>query len=163
MVRLATAADRPAIVRLQSHLASPSPALVDLVGTDAALAVLDEPAADERTMLDAADAAATDERPQGAATRAVGYALAISGDPAELCELAVAPGWRRQGRGRALCAGLCSRLGREGTAAITSLAAADDDRARGFHESVGFEAVGRVPDHFGPGLDAVRYRRSLSG
>lgn len=139
-VRLATPADASALVRLQSCLSEPSPALLAgaLEATEGAA-----PA----TVLVSTDGA---DDP-------VAYLLAVPGDGRTyVAELAVAPGNRREGRATALlsaCAADAERL--------TVTVAPDNEAARSLYRSVGFERVRRLPDFFDDG-PALLYRRDAS-
>jgi ribosomal-protein-alanine N-acetyltransferase len=147
-VRPARPGDRPALRALRTALATPSEGLLD-----AALgggAVEGGPVA----LVAVPDA---DPGP-------VGYALAIPG-PADaapavvtLAELAVAPGARRAGVGSTLVAAVAARFPDHDRIRVTTRA--DDDRARGFYRSLGFERRARLPDYYGSS-DAVRLDRSL--
>jgi ribosomal-protein-alanine N-acetyltransferase len=91
----------------------------------------------------------------------VGYGLAMrdgEGEVAYLAELAVAPGHRRRGHGSALLSALLDRLSDHEMLRLTTRA--DDDRARAFYESAGFEPVRTLPDHYADG-DGVLYERKL--
>ncbi|MDS0294219.1 GNAT family N-acetyltransferase [Halogeometricum luteum] len=132
-VRPARPDDRPALSRLQSHLAEPSPELLaaaDVVGT----------------VLVSVDA---DDRP-------VGYLLAVEdgNDACHVAELVVAPDRRREGRARDLLTAAVEA--RPAGSVVTVTVAAGNDAARSLYESVGFEEAGRRPDFFESG-DAVAY------
>jgi ribosomal-protein-alanine N-acetyltransferase len=97
----------------------------------------------------------------GSDTRAepVGYAVAIpEGDVAYLAEFAVAAGYRRSGRGSALMAALCARLGSDGFEAIRLTVKMDDEVARSFYDAQGFQVRSLIPHHYedGDGLQLVR-------
>lgn len=74
----------------------------------------------------------------------VGYALAVTGEPTYLVELAVAPVHRSAGHGSAL---LNAVLARGGKCRLT--ACADDERARRFYEHHGFRVAKRLPEYYG--------------
>jgi ribosomal-protein-alanine N-acetyltransferase len=139
VIRPATPADRPALVRLQSHLPEPSPALLD-----AALA--DGPAAPTpATALVSTDEDGTP----------VAVLLAVPGDGTTyVAELVVAPARRREGRARALLAACAERSGD----ALTVTVAPDNEAARSLYRDCGFEKRERLPDFFDDGA-ALRYRR----
>jgi ribosomal-protein-alanine N-acetyltransferase len=138
VIRPATPADRPALVRLQSHLPEPSPDLLDAALDDAAL-----------TPATALVSAAEDEAP-------VAYLLAVPGDGTTyVAELVVAPDHRREGRARALLAACAERAGDD---ALTVTVAPDNAAARSLYRDCGFEKRGRLPDFFEDGA-AIRYRR----
>jgi len=90
----------------------------------------------------------------------VGYALAMCDDAGDayLAELAVAPGHRRQGYGRALVEAVARRLADHDRLTLTT--PADDERARAFYRDAGFALVERLPGHF-EGQDGVRLARPL--
>lgn len=82
-------------------------------------------------------------------TDAVGYALVLPDDAkgdAYLAELAVAPGHRRQGYGRALLEAAAARVSDHDRLTLTTRAA--DERARAFYRDAGFSLVERLPDHY---------------
>ena len=137
MIRPATPADRPALVRLQSHLPEPSPDLLDAALDDAAL-----------TPATALVSAAEDEAP-------VAYLLAVPGDRTTyVAELVVAPARRREGRARALLTACAERT----DGALTVTVAPDNGAARSLYRECGFEQRERLPDFFDDGA-AIRYRR----
>jgi ribosomal-protein-alanine N-acetyltransferase len=89
----------------------------------------------------------------------VGYALVLPDDRREdayLAELAVAPGHRRQGYGRALLEAAARRSSDHDRLTLTTRA--DDDRARAFYREAGFTPAERLPDHY-DGADGVRLAR----
>lgn len=124
MIRNATPADRPTILRLQSSLPESTPCLLDGVGT--VLVSVDE----------------TDTP--------VGYLLAVVGDGAHVAELVVAPDHRREGRATRLLRTLLENVDGRVTVATTP----DNDAAIELYRSLGFEVVERRPDYYesGPGL-----------
>lgn len=75
----------------------------------------------------------------------VGYALAITGDPAYLAELAVAPEHRGSGYGSALLTALIERVG-DSELRLTTHADATD--ARRFYERHDFTVAERLPGHY---------------
>lgn len=89
-----------------------------------------------------------------------GYVLLVTGAVAYLPELAVAPARQGEGVGTALLDAVVSDLRRRenGPDRLRVTARADDDRAREFYESRGFEVVERLPDFFesAAGLAMVR-------
>jgi ribosomal-protein-alanine N-acetyltransferase len=132
MIRRGTAADRPRLRTLQSELAEPSPELLDL-GLGGAGVVL------------------VAERDGAVA----GYALAIPGDadasPAAVfvAELVVAPAHRRSGLGSDLLDAVAAATPAYDELRLT--ARVSDERALAFYDAVGFERMGRLPDHFADG------------
>ena len=169
-IRPARPADAPAIRELQSFLAEPAPTL--LSAALAGLAA-DEDGVSDTDGASAADGAipagsrhstttrSTRRAPRvddgfrllvsvadavdpSASSRPVGYLLALVGEGTHLAELAVAPDFRRAGRGRALC----RRLVATAPSPVTVHVAADNTAARRCYESVGFHTVERVEDRF---------------
>lgn len=91
----------------------------------------------------------------------VGYAVAIpEGTNCYLAEFAIAPQFRREGRGSALMRTLIERLGAEEYERLRLSVRVDDDRARGFYDAHGFEARSLVPDQYESG-DALVLERPL--
>jgi ribosomal-protein-alanine N-acetyltransferase len=137
VIRPATPADAAVLARLQTHLAEPSPALLDAWSSDA----VPSPA----TVLVST----------AAADRPVGYLLAVPGDGAAyVAELVVAPDHRREGRARALLSTYVA--GVEGSVTVT--VDPENEAARSLYRDCEFERAGRLPDFFDDG-DAVLYRR----
>lgn len=92
--------------------------------------------------------------------RIVGYVLAVVGDTrAYLPELAVSRGTQDSGHGTALVDAICRRLHDRGIETVRITARSDDDRAREFYESRGFENVERVPEYYADGTDGQVYER----
>ena len=117
MIRPARRDDRPALASLQSHLAAPSPALLDAVpAVGICLVAVDE------------------------ADQPVGYLLAVDGEDTHLAELVVHPAHRREGHGRALLSALLGGL--ESGTRVSLAVAVDNDPARALYESAGFVPVG---------------------
>jgi ribosomal protein S18 acetylase RimI-like enzyme len=91
-----------------------------------------------------------------------GYALALTSDQragAYLAELAVAPGARRQGYGRALLEAVTHRVAAHDHLELTTRAT--DDRARAFYRAAGFSSVEWLSDYYNNGDDGVRLLRDL--
>ena len=143
VVREARPGDRPRLAAIRAaSLHEAPPRLLDAAVRGVGL------------VLVATDPATKEEIP-------VGYALAIrdaEGEVAYLAELAVAPGNRRRGHGSALLGALLDRLSDHEVLRLTTRA--DDDRARAFYESSGFEPIRTLPDHYADG-DGVLYERKL--
>ena len=92
----------------------------------------------------------------------VGYALALPDEAlgdAYLAELAVAPGSRRAGHGRALLEAVARRVADHDRLTLTTRAT--DERARAFYRDAGFTPVERLPGHYSDGEDGVRLAREL--
>lgn len=155
MIRLARPADHPALASLQSHLREPSPGLLEgaLDGAAFAPATVLVSAVDDGDS--GGDRQSAARRPRG--DRPVGYLLAVPGDGTTyVAELVVAPGYRREGRARALLDACAGRSGDD--AALTVTVAPDNGAAGSLYRSCGFERVERLPEFFDDG-DAVLYRR----
>lgn len=145
-VRPARPFDRSALASLQSHLAEPSPSLLD-----ASVASDDEGGAGGvGTLLVSAD---------GPTDRPVGYLLAVD-SPAEgrVAELVVAPARRREGRASALLTAYLRE--RPPGTRVTLTVAPDNEAARSLYEAHGFEVAGRRREFFESG-DAVVYERPV--
>lgn len=125
MIRPVRRDDLPTLATLQSHLASPSPDLLD-----AAPAV--------GTCLVAVDDRET-EQP-------IGYLLAVEGENTHLAELVVHPERRREGRGQALLSAFLAE--QDSGTRVTLAVAVGNDPARSLYESVGFEPVGYNEDFY---------------
>jgi ribosomal-protein-alanine N-acetyltransferase len=96
------------------------------------------------------------------ADRPIGYAITLVDDPdAYVAEFAIEAGHRRNGHGTALMRAILDRLRQHGFETVRLTTPVDDDRARSFYESLGFEVVDRLPEHYDdrPGL-ALAYRLS---
>lgn len=134
MIRAMTTADVPAVRRLQSRLADADPALVEFA-VDGPFRGL--------VAVDGDDGA-------------VGYAVVFPARPANLVELVVAPEHRRQGYGRALVERAMATA--EATAIEVSTPV-ENDTARRFYASLGFEIDERIEGFYSDGTDALRLRR----
>ena len=142
-IRHATAADAARIRTLQAELTEPAPALLN-----AALTQVD-------TAGSAAATAADDMSPAiggifrlfvsvNDADLAVGYLLAMTGNTTHIAELVVDPGYRRDGRAKALLATLLEQHSQP----ITVHVAADNTAARSLYDAVGFQTQTRSDDRF---------------
>lgn len=92
-----------------------------------------------------------------------GYALCVvdaDGVDAYLAELAVADGYRGEGRGSTLVAALVERLREAGVERLRATVRSVDERARSFYADVGFEESERLPDHYAE-CDGVAMVREL--
>jgi ribosomal protein S18 acetylase RimI-like enzyme len=136
VIRDATTADRPVIRALQHCLTDPAPDLFDDLPPGV-------------TLVTTAD----DDLP-------VGYLHAFTGSTAHVSELVVSPAHRREGRATALFQHLFVRLRRAGSRAVTLTVAPENAGARRLYDSLGFEEVARLPDHFEHGA-ALELRRQL--
>lgn len=90
----------------------------------------------------------------------------IVADEAEVLTLAVAPGARRRGIGRALAEALAGSARAAGAAALFLEVAQDNAAARGLYESRGFALAGRRRAYYGRAdgrrVDALILRRALN-
>jgi len=142
-IRHATAADAARIRTLQAELTEPAPTLlnaaltrVDTASSAAATATDDtSPAIDEPFVLFVA---------VNEADLAVGYLLAVTGDPTHVAELVVDPEYRREGRAKALLATVLDQYSRP----LTVHVAVDNTAARSLYEAVGFQEQTRSDDLF---------------
>ncbi len=138
MIREAKSGDYPALRAIQeSALSDPWPDLLEL-GVDGPPLVL----------------VLATERP-------IAYALVVPDDAvAYVAEFAVAPPRQGQGHGSKLMAALLDRLREDGVETVRLTARADDERARSFYATFGFDVVDEVPDHYDDG-DGVVLARDL--
>ena len=91
-----------------------------------------------------------------------GFALArVLAQEAELLTLAVAPGARRRGLGRALLEGCLAQAARRGAGAMFLEVAADNAAARALYARAGFAETGLRRGYY-DGTDALVLRRDLS-
>jgi len=132
-VRRLAPADEPAVRALQSLLEYADSDLVD--------AALDGPFLGRVAIEDGA---------------VVGYAIALPGRETVLSELAVVPGSRRSGHGRALVEAVAAAAGPDRLVVTTP---AGDERAVTFYESLGFEADERFEGFYENGARALRLVR----
>jgi len=153
-IRHATAADAASIRTLQTELTEPAPTLLNAALT-------------HRDTADSAAATATDSTSPAIggtfrlfvtvndADLAVGYLLAVTGDPTHIAELVVDPRYRRDGRAKALLTTLLDQHNQP----ITVHVAVDNTAARSLYEAVGFQTQTRRDDQFedAAGL-TLRYR-----
>lgn len=84
-------------------------------------------------------------------------------DEAELCEIAVRPGARRQGIGRRLLGHLLADAAERGARALYLEVRVGNRPARRLYEAAGFEAIGTRRGYYADGESATLYRRSLDG
>ena len=142
-IRHATAADAARIRTLQAELTEPAPTLLD-----AALTEVD-------TARNTAATATDDTSPPigesfglvvtvNDADLAVGYLLAVTGEPTHIAELVVDPAYRREGRAKALLATLLDQHSQP----ITVHVAVDNTAARSLYEAVGFQTQARSDEQF---------------
>ena len=131
ILRRPTTSDAAAIRSLHAHLSHPNPELV-------------APAVDGPFRC----------RVAVTSGRVIGYAVAMPGRPTLLLELAVAPGHRRQGHGRALLASVAVDADR-----VEACTPADNDDAVRFYRTQGFAEADRLPGFYADGTDALRLVR----
>lgn len=132
MIRAMTTVDRPAVRRLQDHLAYADPDLVDAAVTGPFLG---------RVAVDG--------------DRVVGYAIALPARSTALSELVVAPHARETGHGRALVESVASG----NTERIVVTTPVERESARRFYDAIGFELDARRPGFYADGADALRLVR----
>lgn len=77
--------------------------------------------------------------------------------------LDVAPEARRGGLARRMVEELEARVGREGAGVMVLHVSTENPGAVRFYESMGYSAAHTEEDFYGDGLDAVVYRKGLSG
>lgn len=95
-------------------------------------------------------------------TAAGGFLLGrIAGGEAELLTLAVAPDARRAGQGHALVGLFLEQCEAQGAEAAFLEVASDNAPALALYHRTGWEAVGRRPRYYAPGIDAVVMRHGL--
>lgn len=132
MIRPVRPSDRPVLETLQRSLEEPAPKLLDpTAGAEILVSTAGEPAWN-REGIDP-------ETP-------VGYLLWFPGEPVYVAELVVAPGFRREGRGRKLFAALFATL--TPSTLVRLQVAAENEDAQSLYRSLGFEFVERDPDAY---------------
>lgn len=85
----------------------------------------------------------------------------VAGGEAELLTLAVAPAARRSGQGRALVQRFLAHCAGQAAHAAFLEVASDNLPALELYRRTGWQAVGRRPGYYAPGLDAVVMRHAL--
>lgn len=86
----------------------------------------------------------------------VGYAsAAVVADVADLTRVAVTPGSRRSGLGKALLADLTTRVAGLGAERMMLEVADTNEPALALYRAVGFEEIARRRDYYGRGRDAI--------
>lgn len=89
----------------------------------------------------------------------LGFVLArVAADEAEILTIAVLPGHRRAGVGRALLLAAGSRAAASGARAMLLEVAEANDAARALYAGAGFQPVGRRKAYYGTGMDALVLR-----
>ncbi len=92
-----------------------------------------------------------------------GFVLATAaGGDAEILTLCTDPAARRRGLGRRLMAAALAHLAAHGGGRLFLEVAADNGAARALYAGLGFDAVGRRRDYYGPGRDALVLARPAS-
>lgn len=95
-------------------------------------------------------------------TRVVGYAgLFQAGPEADIQTVAVAGAAQGRGLGRLLVEALLDAAGSRGAKVVHLEVRADNTAALRLYDALGFAAVGRRPDYYGRGRDAVLMSRRL--
>jgi ribosomal-protein-alanine N-acetyltransferase len=93
-----------------------------------------------------------------------GFLLArVAAEEAEILTLAVLPGARRQGVGRALLVAAMAAAAAAGAKRLLLEVAEANVAARGLYASAGFVPVGRRRDYYSPGADALLLAAELMG
>ena len=85
----------------------------------------------------------------------------FAADEAEVLTLAVLPGLRGQGLGRALLLDAMAVAHRHGAVQMLLEVAVDNVAARGLYDSAGFAQVGRRKQYYADGSDALVLRAAL--
>ena len=99
---------------------------------------------------------------QGEAESPAGYAaFRHAAGEAELLRLAVVPGERRRGIGRALAAEGLARLVREGVQVCHLEVRMDNEPAIALYQRLGFVHIGRRRDYYRDGSDALAFALGL--
>lgn len=104
---------------------------------------------------------------QAADGKDIGFALCrAAADEAELLTVAVRPGHRRRGAGRALLATVVDRLRTAGVRMLFLEVGVDNPAASALYEQAGFQAVGRRAAYYrrgqAPAADAIVMRLTLN-
>lgn len=79
----------------------------------------------------------------------------IVAEDAEILTLAVAPEFRRRGRGRALLAAALAHARREGARRVTLEVSVGNEAARALYRDAGFREVGKRAAYYPDGSDAL--------
>lgn len=137
MIRPLRRSDEPAVRALQTHLEYADPELVTAT-------------------VDGVFLGRVAAVPGSSGSGPVGYAIALPGEETTLSELVVAPGHRREGRGRRLLAAVVEAAGAERTVVTTP---AGNDAAVRFYSRLGFERYERLNAHYADGTDGLRLVR----
>jgi ribosomal-protein-alanine N-acetyltransferase len=74
----------------------------------------------------------------------------------------VAPEFRRHGLGRLLMERVKKQLQREDASWLRLEVAVDNTAAQNFYQSLGFIELGRIPDYYDTGVDALALEKSLA-
>jgi ribosomal-protein-alanine N-acetyltransferase len=99
----------------------------------------------------------------GFVSPAAGMVLArVTADEAEILTIAVVPAARRAGRGRALLRAAEAEAAARGACNMFLEVAPCNVAARGLYEAAGYAAVGRRPNYYADGSDALVLARALS-
>lgn len=94
-----------------------------------------------------------------------GFALGYPMPPASghVVTLDVHPAFRRRGLGRLLMETLIERLAAGGAGPVTLEVDVRNSGALAFYHALGFRQTGRLPDYYGPGLDAFELEGRVGG
>lgn len=95
--------------------------------------------------------------------RLVGYVLGwVAADEAQLMSIAVEPGARDRGIGKALLARFLRELAAEGVTSVVLEVRKGNASARTLYERFGFERLGERTAYYADGEDGVTYKRALA-
>lgn len=95
--------------------------------------------------------------------RLVGYVLGwVAADEAQLMSIAVEPGARDRGIGKALLARFLRELAAEGVTSVVLEVRKGNASARTLYERLGFERLGERTAYYADGEDGVTYKRALA-
>jgi len=94
-----------------------------------------------------------------------GFALGYPMPPqlGRVVTLDVHPAFRRRGLGRLLMETLIERLAARGAERVTLEVDVRNSGALAFYRAFGFRETGRLPDYYGPGLDAFEMEIGIRG
>ena len=152
-IRRAVRADLPAMLRIE-QASFADPWTVDSLATALSL---------DRMRVLVAESAGRGREGGDAPPEVLGYVVALAvGPEAEIADLAVAPGARRQGIGRALLEGSLAELRAKDVRTVYLEVRESNWAARTLYEAHGFESVGRRRRYYrSPVEDALVLKREF--
>lgn len=152
-IRQAVRADLGAMLRIE-QASFADPWTVDSLATALSL---------ERMRVLVAESADWGREHGGTAPEVLGYVVAlVVGPEAEIADLAVAPGARRGGIGRALLSGALAELKAAAVRTVYLEVRESNHAARTLYEAYGFESVGRRRGYYrSPVEDALVLKREI--